>query len=517
LGDSLNGRKVVVGFSTAMIFQAIDTLYAALIDPARRERTAIGTFVVYLLLWTLYAVIAKGSQDIHVDMAELIVWSRDLAFGFGKHPPLAAIIVSLWFNVFPIADWSYYLLSVLVATLALWIAWLLFKDYLDPKKRVIGLALLTLIPFFNFLALTFNVNTILMPLWAATTLWFLRSYETKDTIYAALAGVGAAACLYAKYWSIFLLFGLGVAALLHIGRGPYFRSRAPWITSVVCILLLIPHIGWLIEHHFAPFAYVIAVHGEKSFAAASLGALKYLLDCQLYVTLPVVLVLVAAWPSLPTLIDLVWPAENDRRLVALSFWGPLLSSVAAALVAGFRPVGLWSMSMWTLLPVMLLSSPVITIARRDARGILALAVAVPVVSLIASPAIAIAIHKVQSVKPHALHGRMLAMRVDKAWAAATSQPLRFVDGIADLAFEVAAYSRYKPRALVEMPPIKQAKIAQSGKVYVCNVDTDCARNVLATASHEPTTQSMSFYIARDHFIWSGASQGYQIVVFPPKP
>jgi 4-amino-4-deoxy-L-arabinose transferase-like glycosyltransferase len=251
---------------TGFFFRKLDQLYDALIDPARRERAAIGTLAAYLLLWTLYAVIAKSSQDIHGDMAELIVWSRDLAFGFRKHPPLAAIVVNFWFHIFPIADWSYYLLSVLTATLTLWTAWLLSADYLNAEKRVIGIALLTLIPFFNFLALTFNVNTILMPLWAATTLWFLRSFKTKSIVYAALAGVGAAACLYGKYWSIFLLFGLGIAALMHAERAKYFRSRAPWVTSIVCVLILIPHIDWLMEHDFVPFTYAISVHGDKSFS-----------------------------------------------------------------------------------------------------------------------------------------------------------------------------------------------------------------------------------------------------------
>ena len=45
-----------------------------------------------------------------------------------------------------------------------------------------------LVPFFNFHALKFNVNTVLMPLWAATTFWFLRSYQTRSALYAALAG-----------------------------------------------------------------------------------------------------------------------------------------------------------------------------------------------------------------------------------------------------------------------------------------------------------------------------------------
>ncbi|HVO92091.1 MAG TPA: glycosyltransferase family 39 protein, partial [Terriglobales bacterium] len=163
-------------------------------------------------------------------MTELIAWSRDLAFGFPKHPPFAAIVVRGWFAWFPIDDWAYYLLATLTATTALWIAWQLFADYLPPTKRVVGLALLTFIPFFNFHALKFNVNTVLMPLWALTTFSFLRSYRTRSPAYAALAGIAAAFCMMTKYWSIFLLVGLIVAALSDTRRGAYFRSSAPWIT-----------------------------------------------------------------------------------------------------------------------------------------------------------------------------------------------------------------------------------------------------------------------------------------------
>ena len=311
---------------TDPVFQQLDHLYEALVDPARRERAAIGALLAYLLLWTTYAVVAKSSQDLHPDMAELIAWSRQLEFGYLKHPPLSALVVRLWFEIFPIADWSFYLLSVLVATLALWIVWRLSADYLNAEKRVLGVALLTLVPFYNFLALTFNVNTILLPLWAAATFWFLRSFRTRSLIYAALAGIGAAAALYAKYWSIFLLFGLGLAAILHPERTTYFRSRAPWITGVIFVLALVPHINWLIEHDFAPFRYAMAVHGDISLSVAALNAIKYLVGCLLYVALPVVVTLTMA-DARPPLADMALPNDLDRRLVALSFWIPLLTPV----------------------------------------------------------------------------------------------------------------------------------------------------------------------------------------------
>ena len=50
------------------LFAPIARLAAALSDPERRERTAILTLIGYVAIWTLYAVLAKGSQDIHRDM-----------------------------------------------------------------------------------------------------------------------------------------------------------------------------------------------------------------------------------------------------------------------------------------------------------------------------------------------------------------------------------------------------------------------------------------------------------------
>lgn len=495
-------------------FRSVDHLYGALIDPTRGERAVIATFVSYLLLWTLYAVIAKSSQDMHVDMAEQITWSRDLAFGFYKHPPLAAIVVHFWFSIFPIADWSYYLLSVSVATLALWIAWRLSADYLPAEKRVAGLALLTFIPFFNFLALNFNVNTILVPLWAATTLWFLRSFRTKSIGYAVLAGVGAAACLYAKYWSLFLLFGLAVAALMNPERGNFFRSWAPWVTIVVCLIILVPHSEWLIEHDFVPLTYALATHHDKAFDVT--GVLKYLVDCLLYVAFPVTLAICLAWP-LPRLSKMLRPRDSGRRLVTLSFWTTLLSPAGAAFIAGFKVVGLWSMSMWTLLPVMLLSPGWVTVTRAKARNILALAIAVPTVSVLVSPAIAIIIHRTRSVEPHALHGQLLAKHVDAAWAVATPTPLRFVDGDEDLAYEVAAYAHDRPHALLGMPVVKPEKVAQDGKVIACYADTGCARNAFSEKSSEPASRLIEITITRNYFGAHGTPQNYVILVVPPKP
>ena len=112
-------------FSTLLhaIDRAAGALRDALVDPARRERNVLAALAAYTVLWTLYGTIAKSSQGLHPDMTELIAWSRDLSFGYLKHPPLAAWLVRLWFSVFPLAEWSYYLLAMLMPALTLWIVW----------------------------------------------------------------------------------------------------------------------------------------------------------------------------------------------------------------------------------------------------------------------------------------------------------------------------------------------------------------------------------------------------------
>jgi hypothetical protein len=51
------------------------------------------------------------------------------------------------------------------------------------------------------------------------------------------------------------------------------------------------------------------------------------------------------------------PTDVERRLVAAAFWAPLLLPILAALASNIDLPSLWSMSAWTLLPIVLLSPP----------------------------------------------------------------------------------------------------------------------------------------------------------------
>src|SRR5262245_24597958 len=72
-----------------------------LIDPARRRRVALWLVIAYGLAWWVYAIIAKSTQDLNADMAEMVVWAQHPALGYSKHPPLLAWVLAAWFAIFP--------------------------------------------------------------------------------------------------------------------------------------------------------------------------------------------------------------------------------------------------------------------------------------------------------------------------------------------------------------------------------------------------------------------------------
>jgi len=418
------------GMPTGRVWRLLspaERLFSALTDPYRSERTAATVLVAYVVVWTLYSIIAKSSQDIHVDMGEVVAWSRDLAWGYPKHPPLAGWLARAWFSVFPLADWSYYLFAMVLATLGIWAAWRLSAHYLDAEKRAIGLALLTLVPFFNFHALKFNVNSILIPIWAATTWWFLRSLQTRSIGYAALAGFAAALSMLGKYWSIVLLAGLALAALTSRERKAYFRSAAPWLTVTVGVLTLAPHLAWLSSHNFAPFDYAFETHrieGGHDFHGhrnPALEGLHYLAGLAAYIAAPTLCTLAIARPGGAALADTAWPADPARRTALIAFVLPVvLLPIALAAALQVHISSLWVMSGMTLLPIVLLSSSNLAVPRAAAVRLIALAMAVPILAIMASPVIAYVIHK-RGVHDYANHFHQLADATQKLWRETRSE------------------------------------------------------------------------------------------------
>jgi 4-amino-4-deoxy-L-arabinose transferase-like glycosyltransferase len=497
----------------------LERLFDAVIDPARREGAMALLLCGYAAAWWLYAVISNVSQDIHFDMGEMFAWSHQVTLGTPKHPPLGAWLVRAWFSVMPTRPWAYYLFAVISATVALWIAWRISARYLSAEKRVVGLVLLTFVPFYNFYALRFNANAVLIPLWAVTTWFFLRSFETRRAGWAVLAGAGAAAAMLGKYWSIFLLAGLAIAAVTDTRRGAYLRSPAPWVTVAVFTLLFAPHVVWVVAHNLGPFHYALTAH-PSTFAKAIGSGFIFIVGALGYIAAPIVFTLIAGRPGMTALKDMLWPAEAERRMIVIAFASPFLLAALTGILLQVRVGALWTMSGMTLLPVALLSSPRLTVSRQAAIRLLALAVVFPLLMVAVSPGVATVIHRLGA--PHyASHYRLIARTIESAWRAQTNQPLRIVGSYGTIVNGIVFYLDDQPSTFdivtpALTPSIKEDRIAREGMAIVCpQPETSCVAAMHAYAGRYAAGPIEIAYLARRHFGVLDRPVQYQILIIPP--
>jgi 4-amino-4-deoxy-L-arabinose transferase-like glycosyltransferase len=509
--------------SAARTRNPFERLFDALTDPTRNERTMLWLLACYAAAWSVYGTIAKSSQDLHFDIGEMFAWSHQVGLSAPTHPPLGAWLTRAWFAVMPRQDWAFYLFAIVVATLALWIAWRLAGRYLTPDKRVLGIALLSLLPFYNFHALKFNASSVLTPFWAATTWWFLVSFETRRAGFAALAGFAAGAAMLGKYWSIFLLAGLGLAALTDPRRGAYFRSSAPWLTIAAGALVFGPHLYFIATHSFTTVNFAFTSHAT-TLAHAAAGALYFLLSVIGYIAAPIVLAAIGTsqkhWPQPAVIKDTLWPATAERRTIAIAFAAPLLLAALAGIAARADLDPLWSMSAMTLLPVVLLSSPLVTVNRAIAVYILALAAVLPLLMVAASPVIALVIHR-QGVTNYASQYRLIAQAVEQAWRKETDKPLRILGGNRPIVDGSNFYFADPPATFVLTEPgrtpwVDDARIEREGIAIVCpRLDPPCLKELdgyIARSSGKIANVTLE----RSFFGTTDTPIDYRIAIIPPQ-
>jgi 4-amino-4-deoxy-L-arabinose transferase-like glycosyltransferase len=499
---------------------ALGRLLDALSDPERRSLTLAVLLFLYCVTWTVYAELARSSQDLHFDMGEMIAWSREVTLGTPKHPPLPAWFVDAWFAIFPLDTWAYNLFAAAVAAVSLWIAFAVATRYLDGPKSAVGIVLLTLVPFFNFHALKFNANSAMMPWWALTTWFFLRAFETRGLAFSALAGVAAAGAMLTKYWSVVLLAALVIAALADRRRRRYFTSAAPYVTVVCGAVAVAPHAAWLYANDFGPFGYALESHPATLAQALASGA-GYLLGALGYALAPIGLVAIAAKPSRAAIADMLWPDDPQRRLIVMAFVLPLLLPTLLAVAAGERVVSLWAIGSMTLLPVVLLGSPRTAIPRVAAIRILAIAVAFPLLAVAAAPVVAIVAHR-NGTPNYGNHYRLVADAAEKVWRAATDRPLRLIGSYNNLLYGSLFYFADRPSTFEIVSPYvtpwtDEARIARDGIVLFCPMRENlCMKALDKRVADAPQGRRVEVTISRDFLGMAGPPERYVIVAIPPQ-
>ena len=215
--------------------------------------------LTHLVIWTLVPSITN--HNLPLDTIEALAWGSNLDWGFNKHPPLSALAVKIFYQIFGSQDWVYYLLSQLFVIIAFYYVFKLSKEILNTEKHaLLSVLLLEGIYFYNFTTPEFNVNVCMLPFWAMTAYYAykcLKDHLTKDYI---ILGIIAALGFLSKYLFIYLLIGIKIFYIFYIRKNNFKINYI--VPGIIFLLILTPHLIWLTENNYITIAYGLKRTGE---------------------------------------------------------------------------------------------------------------------------------------------------------------------------------------------------------------------------------------------------------------
>lgn len=431
---------------------------------------------LFVAVWMTTLTLAYWNASLFPDALEAWSVGRSLGWGNAKHPPLMGWIALGWTSIFGVSDWSMTLLAMVNAALGLWFVDLIARRFLKAEGRATVLLLAMSLPAYHFHAQRFNANSVLLAIWPLAIYCFLRSFENKRSIgWAAAAGAASALALMGKYYSVFLVASFVFAAAVHSERVKYFRSPAPWVAAVVGLVVLAPHLYWLITTDFAIFLYPVSKHGGLALTEVLGKAAKFVAG-------------IAAWLAVPAFVWFVmlrgflrhWFAgvrmRDDRlKLLTLIFAGTIVFPIPVAIAMRSSLPSVWALQGLFLAIVVLVCLSQIRPSRHETARLFTLIAGLSVVVAVFSP-----LHAVYR-NTHEFNERRnfyqpATEELMWQWRSISAKPLRRASGTEFLAFAIAFYSEdhpvfsrplFPPGADFPLPP---QRVLDGGWASLCFTD-----------------------------------------------
>ena len=225
------------------------------------NKAVIFFLFAHLFIWTLAPSISN--TNLPLDTIEALAWGSNLEWGYSKHPPFSAWSVEFFYQLFNNKDWAYYFLSQLFVVSALFIVFEFSKDFFKNKIFcLISILLLEGIYFHNFTTPEFNVNISQMPFWALSVLFCWKGLKNNKYSDWLLFGLFAGLGVLSKYLFIYLLAALDIFFIYLI-----FNKKLNYkvfISLIAFLLVLIPHLFWLIENDYITIYYAFNRAGVEN-------------------------------------------------------------------------------------------------------------------------------------------------------------------------------------------------------------------------------------------------------------
>jgi len=431
-------------------------------------------------------------------------------------------VAGTWTRIFPVADWSFHLLTMTNSALALWSVDLISRRFVRGDKRVVVLLLLMLLPAYQFHAQRFNANSVLLAIWPLATYCFLRSFETRQPAWAAAAGATAAIALLGKYYSIFLIGSFVCSAILHPHRRIYFASSAPWVCSIAGVVTLGPHLYWLATTGAQPLAYALAAQGGVAFSLSLIEAVFFLLGLAAAVVIPAVTWIMIAGHRLLRFSEDFKTMNAGLLLLFFISVGTLALPVVTAVTLGTHLPSLWALQGLFIFAILIVCGASYRIERFYSVNLTVLVTGIALIAVTMAAPIHAMYRNNYPFEEGRNFYRLAALELTRQWHDLSDEPLSAVGGDDALAFATAFYSTDHPiytRAFKDHHPgeLQRQTTLERGWAALCFAEQlNCIEWLVKNAP--PALQNVrSDFVVRSSLLGKpGATRGVTALIVPPQ-
>lgn len=474
----------------------------------------------YVLVMITHALLSRMPGPVWDDIAEAWSWGQQLQLGYYKHPPFYAWVARVWFDAFGRSDISAYALAATTGAVGLVGIWRLAGRLLYSNSRVLAVLLVIMTPHHTVMATNFNANTILLALWPWTAFAFLRTFETRSARHAILLGLLSAACLLSKYISILLLTTFIVVALVHVERWPFFRSPAPYIAALTCLIAFSPHLWWLATQGGPSIDYAMARTGRPMVQRLVKALTTDLALCALLLPMIGTLYFSIGWTAFKQACVSAVRALPQRRFIpafALAF-----GTILLAQVSGFVGVKLqtnYLIPTIFALPLGLLAASALPVTDHAVRRAAVVAACWGVLLVLASPGMAALLLK-RDVKYAIDPSREVALAATAMWHERMGRPVRLVSGTEIYSLGLVFYSPDRPTEFTHFnfghaPWVTRQRIDAEGLLAVClSEDVACKTSAASFGRAGMLTERMTR--RNQLFGISGPEREFDVIMIPPQ-
>ena len=322
--------------------------------PAPSLRSPVARPLLWLLALCLAHVVARllVSPALKWDEAEQILWTQQLAWGYGAQPPLYTWLQWGMNQVFGPSVLSLSLLKHSLLALTYTLMYLAGRELLGPRGAWWASASMLLMPALGWYSVRDQTHTILVTAMTCGAWWLLfrivRRPRPQDF---AWLGLVCAAGMLAKYSFALVIAAMLVAALWVPESRRAVLSRGWWLAPLVGVVLMLPHLLWLLAHLQEATQGTLnkmQIHPERGLVKGLLALLDGLSGTLALFVLLALWAFRSAWWKKPLQPAVPWAQRVMWVYLAVTL-AALLGMVLVAGVTNFK--GRWLLPLLCVLPL----------------------------------------------------------------------------------------------------------------------------------------------------------------------